>query len=167
MDLLQSFGIEGKLLLWQIINFGVLFGVLWYLLYKPIRKTMHDREEQIKSSVELAANVEKSSREKEAAFAKTMEEQRRELQQLQTQAIAQQEAIRKELKARADEDARKIIEDARRAVTEEKKAILASLDNDVKNLAVMLAGKILEKEVDSSADQKMLDDALRSFRTNN
>ena len=39
-QLFEAFGIDWKLLLAQAINFGVLFLVLSYLLYKPVLSTL-------------------------------------------------------------------------------------------------------------------------------
>lgn len=164
MDLLQSFGIEGKLLLWQVINFGVLLVVLWYVLYKPLRKVMHDREHAVRQSLQRAETLERESKEKQDSLRQEMETQRKELADVHTQALAQQETMRKEMKTRAEEDARKIVDDARRAVAAEKASILTSLEGDVKSLAVELAGKILEKEVDPKTEEKLLNDALRAMR---
>ena len=57
-EILKSFGIEGKILIWQAINFGILFAILWKFMYKPIRKVMKEREEKVKESLEKAEKLE-------------------------------------------------------------------------------------------------------------
>ena len=64
-QLLQSFGIDGRILFWQAINFGVLFAVLWFLLYKPLRRIMKDREDKVRESLEGADKLETKSKELE------------------------------------------------------------------------------------------------------
>ena len=54
--LLQAFGIEGHLLIAQLVNFGVLFVALMYLLYKPVMKTLDERRIVIAKGVEDAGD---------------------------------------------------------------------------------------------------------------
>lgn len=50
-QLFGAFGIDGKLLLAQLINFGVLFAGLTYLLYKPVMKTLDERRAKVAQGV--------------------------------------------------------------------------------------------------------------------
>ena len=50
-DIIQKFGIDGKLIVIQIINFTVLVGLLSYFLYKPLLKVLADREEKIAAGI--------------------------------------------------------------------------------------------------------------------
>jgi F-type H+-transporting ATPase subunit b len=50
-QLFGAFGIDGKLLVAQLINFGVLFVGLTYLLYKPVMKTLDTRREKVAQGV--------------------------------------------------------------------------------------------------------------------
>ena len=46
-QLIQAFGIDARLILIQVVNFGLLMAALTYLLYKPVLKMLHDRQEKI------------------------------------------------------------------------------------------------------------------------
>ena len=50
-QLFDAFGIDGKLLLAQLVNFGVLFVGLTYLLYKPVMKTLDERRIKVAQGV--------------------------------------------------------------------------------------------------------------------
>ncbi len=164
MELLRSFGIEGKVLLWQIINFSVLFGVLWYFLYKPINKLMADREGKIAESLNKANELEQKSKELEKEFKTKMAEQRKELEEMHTKALEQQARIKKEMKAKADEEARMIVEEARGIIISEKQQMMDALEAEIKQLAVSLAKRILEKEIDEKDQKKIMEQALGELR---
>ena len=165
MELLASFGIEGKLLLWQIVNFGVLFGVLWYILYKPLRKVIADREGRVRESIAAASELQEKSRSLEAEFNEKITVQRKEFQELHNRTVAEQEQMRKAMRTEAEVEARSIVEGARKTVLEEQSRILSSLEDDIKKIAVALASKVLEKELDPAAEKRLLDEALAALKT--
>lgn len=164
MELLRSFGIEGKILLWQIINFGLLFAVLWYFLYKPIKKVMAERESKISESLNKAQELEEKSQALEKNLKNTMAQQRKELEDMHTKALAQQEKVKKELKMRAEEEAKKIVEEARSIIAQEKQNMFVVLESEIKHVAIALAEKILEKEIDEKAQKKMMEEALATLK---
>ena len=50
--LFEGLGINLPDLIAQIINFGVLFGVLWLVGYKPILRLLDERARKIRDSME-------------------------------------------------------------------------------------------------------------------
>ena len=53
-EILHAFGIDWRLILIQVVNFGILAGALWYFLYTPVLKILNDREEKIRKGIEYA-----------------------------------------------------------------------------------------------------------------
>lgn len=53
-EILNAFGIDLKLIIVQMLNFGVLLFALWYFLYTPILRLLSDRQEKIRKGVEDA-----------------------------------------------------------------------------------------------------------------
>jgi F-type H+-transporting ATPase subunit b len=52
--LLAAFGIDWRLLIVNIVNFGILLGVLWYFLYKPLTNMLESRRMRIAEGVQNA-----------------------------------------------------------------------------------------------------------------
>jgi F-type H+-transporting ATPase subunit b len=164
MELLGSFGIEGKLLLWQLINFGVLFVVLWYILYKPLRRIIAARVGKVRESLAAAESLEEKSRALETEFNQKIDAQRKEFQELHARTLVEEEQMRKSMRAQAESEARAIVEEARRTIKQEQTQLLASLEGDIKKLALALASKVLEKELDPAAEKRLLDEALITLK---
>lgn len=165
-QLLHSFGIDGRILLWQVINFGVLFGVLWYLLYKPVKKIMREREDKVRESLERADKLEVKSKELEEEFRSKMAAQRKEIEEMHKRAMAEQKRLEKELKEKAEGEATRILAEAKDAAKKERVEIMKETEEDIKRLAVLLAEKILEKEVDQKKEEEMLKKAIQEFKKN-
>ena len=164
MEALASFGIETKVLIWQIINFGILFAALWYLLYKPLRKIMRERERKISESLAEAEKLEAKSKQLESDLREKMMSQRKDMEEMHQKLLQQQEKLRKEMNAKAEAETRKIVEESRQLITEEKAQMIASLEGEVKLLAVALASKILGKKLDEAGEEGIIKEALASLK---
>lgn len=53
-ELFSTFGINGKLLLMQSVNFGLLLLVLWKFVYRPVLTMIDERREKIAEGVRIA-----------------------------------------------------------------------------------------------------------------
>lgn len=159
-QLLKSFGIEWKILIWQVINFGVLFFILSRFLFKPLKKAIHDREKKISASLHEADQLKKKSKEMENEFNRQMRDQRKEIEEMHAKARAANEKLKVELRFQAEEESKRMIAEARASAEEEKKEIMTSLEDEVKGLAIALAGKVLEREIDEEKEKELMKKAV-------
>ena len=59
LNTMAALGIDPGLLISQIINFGLLFFLLWLILYKPILRLLNKRQIKIQKGLENAAEASK------------------------------------------------------------------------------------------------------------
>ncbi len=161
---LKSFGIEWKMLIWQVINFGVLFLILSKLLYKPLQKSIHDRGKKISAGLREAEQLKKKSKEMEDEFKREMSLQRKDIDEMHEKAKAANEKLRAELRIQAEEESKRIVEEARQSAKEEKKEIMVELETEVKKMAIALAGKVLEKEIDEEKEKELMKEAVEALQ---
>jgi len=50
-EIIKAFGIDGRLIIIQIVNFAILMVALGYFLYNPILNLLRDREEKIAQGI--------------------------------------------------------------------------------------------------------------------
>jgi F-type H+-transporting ATPase subunit b len=65
-QIITIFHVDWKILLVQIINFSLLMGVLWYVLYKPVTGLIESRRAQIIKGVADAERAEVALRDADA-----------------------------------------------------------------------------------------------------
>ena len=53
-EIVKAFGIDGRLIIIQIVNFTILMVALGYFLYNPILNLLREREEKIKQGIKDA-----------------------------------------------------------------------------------------------------------------
>ena len=145
---------DSGLLFWMTIIFALVFFILAKFGFPIITSMVEKRNKRIADSLEAARVAEESlaglKQEKERILAETRSEQSRMLKEAADERNA--------MIAKAQEDARaeaqKILDDARRQISEEKDAALKEIRNEMADMSLAIAEKILRKELSKDGAQK-------------
>ncbi len=162
MELLQP-GLG--LLIWTLIAFVVVLFILKKFAWTPILKGLKDRENNIADAIASAEKVKAEmaalKNENEALLAKAREERAamiKDAKETGDKMIADSQK-----KAKAEYD--KIITDAQAAIDQQKNAAIIDVKNQVGNLVIEVAEKVLRKQLDNKTQQeeyiKQLADAVK------
>ena len=151
MDLLTP---DLGLFSWNLVAFILLFFILKKTAWKPILKSLNEREKGIADSLATAEKVKAEmlqlKGENEALLAKAREERA----QLLKEARDTRDKIVNEAREQAKLEAGKIIADAQTAIEQQKMAALTEVKNQVGNLVVEVAEKILRRELADKSQQE-------------
>lgn len=157
---MEKLGIDPRWFISQLVNFVVLLFILQRFLYKPILNMLEQRQERIRESMDYAERVKKEAQRAEDDYQKKIEESRREGQAIIAEATQQAERSRDQILARAQDEAKEIKAKALVDVDYERKRIVAELRDQVADLAVLAAGRVLGKELDPAAHRQVVADFL-------
>lgn len=148
--LIPDFG----LLFWQSLAFIIVFLILRKFAWKPILKTLNEREQGIADAIATAdrAKAEMASlkNENEALMQKAREERAvmiKEAKEASDKMIAEAKD-----KAKAEYD--RIVADAQATITQQKNAALTDVKNQVGALVVEVSEKILRRELSNKGEQE-------------
>lgn len=142
-EIVKAFGIDGRLIIIQLINFGILMAALGYFLYKPVLKMLTEREAKIAQGLKDAEDS-----------AKAKAEAGVEKQNILTKAHGDAEEINKRAKVAADAQATDIVSGAQAKAAQvlvdaEKKRELIKeqarqeSEKEIAQIAVLAAEKVL------------------------
>ncbi|GAC1382792.1 MAG: F0F1 ATP synthase subunit B [Ginsengibacter sp.] len=142
------------LIVWTLIAFGIVFFILKKFAWKPILKSLDDREKNISDSILSAEKVKAEmaalKSENETLLAKAREERStmiREAKETRDKMIA-------DAKESAKEQTSKIISDAQSTIEQQKMAAITDLKNQVGKLVIEVSEKILRKELSNKEQQE-------------
>ena len=143
-------------LLFTAVTIIVLFIILKVFFFEKVHKFMMDRENEIRSSIENADNVNKLADEKlqnyEAKIANVEMESRQMLKAARDEAKLQA----KEIVDSANEKARNLIDHSQKEIRREQYNARKELKEEVGNLAMMAAEQILEKELSPETHEEII-----------
>ena len=151
MDLLTP---DLGLFVWNIIIFLLLLIILRKLAWKPILKSLNEREKGISDSLASAEKIKvemaQMKNENEVLLAKARDERALLLKE----ARETKDKMINEAKEQAKEEAGKIIADARAAIEQQKMAAITEVKNQVGILVVEVAEKVLRRELSNKNEQE-------------
>ncbi|GAV24190.1 ATP synthase subunit B [Carboxydothermus islandicus] len=150
--------------IWTIINFFVLLFILKTLLYKPVLKTIEDRKKSIEESLEKAARAQEEAERIKAEYDGMIARAREEAREIIAKAQKTAQAEKEEIIATAQREAQALLADAKATIAQEKEKALRELRQEIGNLAVLAAGKILNRAVTLEDHQKLVDEFLNEVK---
>jgi F-type H+-transporting ATPase subunit b len=170
MELIEKLGIDGKIILAQIVNFFLLLIVLYKFLYHPLLSVLEKRRkkiaESLKGAEELAEKTAQADLEMEKRILKAKKEAAASREIFQKEAEEERLKTKEQLLRQLEE----LKEKARKEIAQEKEALVLSAKKEIADLSVMLAGKILKQSISSEGEAAAigeLEDLLRKGNTKN
>jgi F-type H+-transporting ATPase subunit b len=161
-EMVDSLGISWQGLLVQLINFGILFGLLGVLAYKPIMKMLDSRAAKIKEGLEKSEEAEKRATEIDLEAKKALDEARKQGQALITQATETASKHGEVLKEQAKKEGEALIERARAEIQLERDQAIAQLRKEFADVTILAAGKVINEELDKEKHRKVIDGVLKA-----
>lgn len=157
MENLAKLGIDGWSLVVYLVNFGLIWAVLGFLVFPKIIKIIDARRDQIRDNLETA---DKLRIELDEHVAKS----RAERSKLLTDLTDEREKLVKEIDAQrvkilhdAEEQKEKILSEARSLIKEERKKLVKDVESAVihlmqKTLISLLANKVPQEVIAESVE---------------
>ena len=160
MDLFNDFSIG--LFVWQTVLFLALLFLLRKYAWKPILSAVEEREEGIKGALDAADNAKKEMEALNADNERVLREAKAERDSILKEAREIKDTIIAEAKTQATEEADKVMASAREQINNEKMAAITELKNQVADLSIDIAEKILKSELkDDSKQKEIVNNALK------
>ena len=162
----RLFGLDIQLLFDTVVlalSMLLLFTILSFLLFNPVRDLLEKRRQRIVDDQETA------KREKQEAIA-YKEEYDRKLKEVEKEAQEILSAARKKAKqneativAEAKQEAARIIARANVEVELEKKRALDDMKQEMITIASMMAAKVVSASIDTKAQESLIDETLKEM----
>lgn len=148
---------------WAFINFLVLFGALYKILYKPILSTMTAREQEIADNIARAERANREAAELSARLNEQLARANAEAQEIVANARKAGEADREALLQVARDEADKMRERARADIARERDSALAAIREQVADLTILAAGKLVRKSLDSADHRRLVAEVVENM----
>ena len=148
------------LLIWMCISFGILVFLLGKFAWKPILGAVKTREQSIADALNEAKKMRDDMAKMSANNEEIMRQARAERDTLLKEARDIRDKEISEAKAKAKAEADALLGRAREDIRNEKNAAIVELRNQVADLSVQVAERILKEKLGDAAAQKALVDKV-------
>jgi F-type H+-transporting ATPase subunit b len=147
--------------LYQIAAFFVLLLLLKKFAFGPVMNMMEKRERHIADQI---SSAEKNREEAEAYLTEQREaiqEARMEAKDIVENSKKSSEQQAADIVKSARDEAERLKENAKQEINTEKAQAISALREQVSTLSVLVAAKVIEKELDEQEQEKLIQETLR------
>jgi F-type H+-transporting ATPase subunit b len=160
MEGLGSLGVSLPVLIAQIINFVVLFGLLYLVAYKPVMRMLDKRSDKIKESMEQTEYIKEQVAMAEQETAKRIKEASNEAQKIMGRALQVGEETKHKALEETQKEGEKLIARARVEIDQERDQVIGELRKEFADLTVLAAGKVIDRSLDKEAHRRLIERVL-------
>lgn len=152
-----------NLMFWTLIIFGALFLILYKKVFPVILGAVEAREKALAAAIEAA----KKDRDEAARLLEehkaSIERARDEAQKLIADARGISEKSKADMLERTRQEQQEMLERARRDIANERDKAIAELRREAVELAIAGASKVMEQNLDSDKNRKIVETFLSSL----
>jgi len=155
-SLIETFHIDLRLLVAQMINFAIVISVLYFFALKPLLKVMEERSNKIEKSIEDAKKIEEKLEKTDTDYKEALGKAKKEANEIMEKANAQAELKREEMLKKAKLEIGAVINDEKEKMQAEKAEVLRELKKEVAGMVTASLEKVLEKNLDDKTDKELI-----------
>jgi len=152
-------------LIWGGLAFVVLFGLLAKFGYPAIKTGMETRADKIRTSIDDAEKAKTEAETVLADYQRQLADARAESSRIIEEARAQAETVRRDLIARAEAEAAELRVRNAEQIAGERDRVMGELQGQVATLAIDLAEKVVESNLDRETNTRLIESYISSVGT--
>lgn len=159
----ESFvGINPWTALFTFCNMMITFAVLKKFLFKPVKKMIDDRQAEIDAMYADADAAKQKAAELEQEYQQHLQSIRDERDTLLREATARAQKREEEIVGEARAEAAALRAAAEADIAQERKKAVNDLKNEIGGIAVDIAGKVVEREINETDHKALIDEFIRN-----
>ena len=148
-------------LLWTFVNLIVFFLILKKLLFQPVMGMIEKREQMISGQIEDAEQKNTQAGLLKEKYEAELKNANQEAAMIVKTAKERGKEEYEKILRDAGAEASKIIADASKTNETEREKAVQGIQNEIAQVAIAAASKVIQENVDQASNEKILDDFLR------
>ena len=160
MELKPLIGISYELV-FQLINTFLVFWLLKKLLFKPVMAVIEARENDIKANLSQGEKAKTEGIALKKEYEEKVSSAKAEGQEIIKQATLRAEQKETEIISTAKQEAQSLKEKASKDVEQERQKVMNEIQSDISNIALLAASKVIEKDIDKSKHEELINNFIK------
>lgn len=160
----ESFvGVNPFTMVFAWINLVILYFILKKLAFKPIKNMIDSRQKEID---DMYSGAEAAQRDADAAkveYEAKLAAANEESEEILKRAVRRAQLREEEILHEADEKAQRVLERAEEQIELEKKRAINEVKDEVSGMAIEIASAVIERDVDKSEHEAMIDNFIKNI----
>jgi F-type H+-transporting ATPase subunit b len=149
------------LFIWTILTFLVLLTLLAKFAWGPLLKALDSRQETIRKSLDDAERAKQELGRLHEESAQIIKAARADAEAVISQSRSDADRLREEMRQKARAEANGIVRNAERQIEMQTDRALQQIRQEAVELSVMIASKLLQRNLSAEDNEKLIDEALK------
>jgi len=149
-------------LIWGTISFVILLGLLWKFAWPGLKSGMEGRSERIRSSLDEAETAKAEAVSVLDDYKRQLADARGESARIIEEARQSADSLKRDLQERAEREAEEQRQRNAEQITAERDRVMSELQGQVASLAIELAEKVVEGNLDRDANLRLIENYINS-----
>ena len=156
----ESFlGVNPWTALFILLNTLTIYFVAKKFLFAPVMKIIEDRQKEIDDMYTAAGEAKRDAEAMQSEYQQKLNQAQVTSERIVKEAVARGQSREEEIIRKANQEASAIMDKASADIEMEKKKAINDAKNEISGLALAIAGKVVEREL-NEADQSSLIDSF-------
>ena len=148
------------LIFWEIVSFAILFFLLYKFAFPGILSILEEREKKIKDSLDQAERHRSEAERRLKEYEAKLSMAAKEAEGILAAAKERAQRLLDENEQRLSTEAERIKGEATREIEHERRKAVQDIRNQTTELALMVAEKVVQRNLTEADQRKFADDAL-------
>lgn len=150
-------------ILFQIVNTVILFLLLKHFLFVPVKTFMDERTKSIEETIKAAEKKEQEAKILYNDYMSKIGNAQEEGKQIIRDATKLADEKAEKIILESKDDASKIIHKANSDIALEKKRVLNDIKSEISDMAVQIASKVVEKDINEADHDKLINEFIETM----
>ena len=159
----EFIGVNFWTALFVLLNTLLIFFVAKKFLFVPVKNMIDSRQKEIDDMYDEAGTAEAQAKALQAEYQQKLSDAQATSEQIVRDAVARGQAREEEILRKANEDAAAIMEKASRDIAQEKKKAMNDAKNEIADISLAIAGKVVERELKADDQAALIDRFIDSL----
>jgi len=151
---------EMQVLIWTIVVFMAMLGILWKFAWGPLMRALEEREQRISKKISDAEKANQDALAKLAEYDDKIAHAKEEAAEIIAEGKRDVEAVRDQITREAQEEATRTLDRAKREIHLAKEAAVHDLREQMVNLTADLASKLIQREVKPDDHRRFVEETI-------
>lgn len=158
--ILSSMGINAPLFGFQLLNFAIVFIILWFLILKPLSKKLTERQKMIDDSIANSKKIDDMLRQGELGFQEKIDMAKAEASMILDRAKTESDLIAESSKKKTRDDMDVLVAQAKQKIGAERDQMISEMKTETATIVMSAVEKIIGEKIDGAKDKKLISEAL-------
>jgi F-type H+-transporting ATPase subunit b len=148
------------LMIWTIVCFLITLFVLKRFAFGPIQKTIDERRDRIRASLDEADHAREEARKLLEEHRKLIASAQSDAEDILSEARRVADANERRMREELEEDRQRRLEETRKQIDAETRRALEQIRSEVVELSLLAAEKVTSKSLDDADHRRLIDEAV-------